>query len=252
MPTLSSMLSIAVAGLARAHQPAENASIVSIPTEYTYLLPDGFDGNSNYTFVNGTTTSNSTINRLFASAKAAPFISYDQEFTDLVGPNPEIKLIEERPEGHDFAYEMGVWVPERNSVWFTSSVSGDRIPPALYELDLESNEISEVPTKTFVTNPNGGYYFEGKVYIATYPNNQSYSGGVVSVDVKTLEVETITNSYFGLRYNGMSIHCCHGSQQLIDAQVSTISLGAPATASHTCTTPTSTSHTWRTSTSCSK
>jgi gluconolactonase len=71
-------------------------------------------------------------------------------------------------------------------------------------MDLSSNAISEVKTSAFITNPNGGYYFQGKVYIATYPNNQSYPGGIVSVDVKTLEVETITNSYFGLRYNGKS------------------------------------------------
>ena len=113
-----------------------------------------------------------------------------------------MKLVEQRGEGQDFAYEMGVWVPERNSVWFTSSVSGNRIPPALYELDLSTNAISEIKAKQTIINANGGYYYQGKVYIATYPDNQTYSGGVVAVDVKTLEVETVTNSYFGLRYNG--------------------------------------------------
>ncbi len=195
------LLSLGALGLALP-QASSNASVVSVPQEHTYLLPDGFEGNSNYTFVNGTHTSSDTINNVLAAAKAAPAISYDQEFLDVVGTDPEIKLIEERPEGHDFAYEMGVWVPERNSVWFTTAVSGDRVPAVMYELDLGTNKISEVQTKGNLVNPNGGYYFEGKVYIATYPNNQTYSGGVVAVDVNTLEVEMITNSYFGLRYNG--------------------------------------------------
>ena len=184
---------------------AQNSSntMVSVPYEYTYLLPDGFTGNTNYTFVNGTHTSNSDINGLLAAAKNAPFISYDQEFLNMLGPNPEVNLVEARPVDQ-FAYEMGVWVPERNEVWFTSAVEqGRTFAPTLYSLNLETNSVQEVKTSEPITNANGGYYFEGKVYIATYPNNASYSGGVVSVDVKTLEVETILNSYFGLRYNGV-------------------------------------------------
>lgn len=38
--------------------------IVSIPYQYTYLLPS-FTGNINYTFINGTSTSDSSINTLF-------------------------------------------------------------------------------------------------------------------------------------------------------------------------------------------
>jgi hypothetical protein len=81
------------------------AEVVSIPYEYTYLLPNNFDGNSNYTFVNGTQTGSNKINSLFEKAKQAPIISYDQEFLDIVGSNPEVTLVAERAEGHDFAYE---------------------------------------------------------------------------------------------------------------------------------------------------
>lgn len=201
---VSSILSLLLGGLglALSQSSSGSQSIISIPYEYTYLLPTPFDSNSNYTFANGTTTSSDSINQLLSSAASAPIISYSQEFLDIVGSNPEIKLVLERNEDDDFAYEMGVWVPERNSVWFTSSVSG-LIPPKMYELDLESSQISEVQTSEPITNPNGGYYYQGKVWIATYPNNQSYPGGIVSVDVETLQVETVINSYFGLRYNGI-------------------------------------------------
>ena len=187
---------------------AQNSSsssntVVSIPQEYTYLLPTGYTGDTNYTFVNGTKTSNDSINSLLEQASKAPFISYDQEFLDILGPNPEIKLVEERP-GNYFAYEMGVWVPERNEVWFTSAVEqGMHLPPTLYALNLSTGAIGELNASETIVNANGGYYFEGKVYIATYPNNDSYSGGIISVDTKTLEVETVLNSYFGLRFNGV-------------------------------------------------
>src|ERR1700760_953328 len=103
--TVSSVL-VLLGALAFSH--AASNTVVSIPQEYTYLLPDGFKGNSNYTFANGTHTSSNHINSLLESASKAPFISYDQEFLDILGSNPEVKLVAER--NNDFAYEMGVWV----------------------------------------------------------------------------------------------------------------------------------------------
>lgn len=165
--------------------PQASSNVVSVPQQYTYLLPNGYQGNTNYTFVNGTHTSSSEVNSILKAAKKAPIISYDQAFLDIVGSNPEVKLIQER-SNDDFAYEMGVWVPERNEVWFTSAVEQGRlIAPTLYALNLGTNAISKVQASKEITNANGGYYFEGKVYIATYPNNASYSGGVISVDVKS-------------------------------------------------------------------
>jgi gluconolactonase len=183
--------------------PQSSQNVVSVPQQYTYLLPDGYEGNTNYTFVNGTHTSSNKVNSILTAAQKAPIISYDQEFLDIVGSNPEVKLIEER-QNDDFAYEMGVWVPERNEVWFTSAVEqGHVIAPTLYALNLGTNDVSKVQASEEIINANGGYYFEGKVYIATYPNNASYSGGIISVEVNTLQVETVLNSYFGLRYNGI-------------------------------------------------
>ena len=54
--------------------PTASNTVVSIPYEYTYLLPNGYTGNTNYTFVNGTHTSDDMINSLLAKAKNAPFI----------------------------------------------------------------------------------------------------------------------------------------------------------------------------------
>lgn len=182
-----------------------NQSAVSIPYEYTYLLPNGFEGNVNRTFVNGTTVpDNSTINDLLHAASQAPFISYDPEFLDIIGPSPEIKLIQER---HDdlFAYEAGVWVPCQNQVWFTSSVAQvPAKPPTVYVLDLPTSTVWKLngTTGDEFANANGGYYFDGKVYFGTYETNTSFRAGVLSIDPQTLHVETIVNSYFGLPLNG--------------------------------------------------
>ena len=202
-PTLLILLCLGELAFSAPGSSSSSANIVSIPQQYTYLLPNDFTGNTNYTFVNGTHTSSQKINSLLTEAKNSPFISYDQEFLDILGSTPEVNLVAERATD-EFAYEMGVWVPERNEVWFTSAVEQGRIiAPTLYALNLGTNKVSKVKASETITNANGGYYFEGKVYIATYPDNATYSGGVISVDAKTLQVETVTNSYFGLRYNGI-------------------------------------------------
>ncbi|KAK5114422.1 hypothetical protein LTR85_010245 [Meristemomyces frigidus] len=180
-----------------------NSSIVSIPYEYTYLLPGGFTGNLNQTFANSTRTGNATIDNPLSSASKAPFISYDDAFLRILGSNPQPKLIHERDTL--FAYEAGLWVPERNEVWFTSAIEqGMQIPTHVNVLNLGTNTVYALNgTSQPVTNPNGGYYFEGKVYFATFPSNGTYRGGVISVDAQTLEVETVVNNYFGLSFSSV-------------------------------------------------
>lgn len=97
-----------------------NSSVVNIPYELTYNLPAGFTSTLDYTFENGTSTSNKTINNLLHRASQTAFASYDPEFNEIVGSNPQLELIQTRPRD-DFAYEAGVWVPENNEVWFTTA-----------------------------------------------------------------------------------------------------------------------------------
>lgn len=175
-----------------------NGSVVSVPYELTYLLPDPFQGNLLYTFVNGTNTSDASVNSLLSQAAQAPFISYDDDFTDLLGSSPQITLVDRRESW--FAYEAGVFIPEKNVVWYTSTVSFG--PTHFEQLNLTDNTVSNLTTTGYpLINPNGGYYFNGSVYFATFRTPDGFPGGIVTVDVDTLEVAPFLNSYFGLAFN---------------------------------------------------
>jgi len=104
---------------AQNNTPVTNASTVAVPYDLTYLLPgSNFTSEYYYTFTNGTTTTNATVNALLQSASGAAFISYDDEFLSILGADPVVTLVAH--EAEDFAYEAGVWVPDTNEVSLTS------------------------------------------------------------------------------------------------------------------------------------
>lgn len=148
-------------------------------------------------FVHTTVTGDDSLNELFVSAKAAPFVSYDDEFLSVISPNPRLNLIGELNETELFFYESGVWFYDRNEVWFTSALEVGG-PTQFRVLNLANNTISIPPTSGPVNNPDGGYYYNGTIFFTTF-QSPAYPGGIVSVDPITGEVSTVVTSYFGLR-----------------------------------------------------
>lgn len=201
MSTLNLVVALSAALVYGAPTPTPSnvdSSVVSIPYEYTYLLPNSYYSNLSEGFVDTTISSDASINALFASAQNAPFISYSQEFLDIIGPNPQLKLIEEIDTGL-FAYEGGIWLYDRNEVWFTSSVQAGGAT-TVRALKLDTYEIYEPKISSDLVNPNGATYWNGTVYFATY-QSKDYPGGIMAVDPATGEVTPALNSYFGLRFN---------------------------------------------------
>ncbi|KAF7928654.1 uncharacterized protein EAE98_005710 [Botrytis deweyae] len=180
---------------------AQNSStVVSIPTEYTYLLPAPFEGNPAFSFLNSTTTSDEDVNTLLQSAKTAPFVSYDNEFLALLGPNPSANLVEER--ALNFAGEAGVWLKERNEVWYTTWINDGATHVEI--LDLASSTTRNLTTSIPLENPNGGCYHQGLVYFTSLRDDtRNFSGGVYSVDPSTGEAKVILNSYMGLKFDAI-------------------------------------------------
>lgn len=174
---------------------SKNAT-VSIDSTLTYCLLPEFEGNVTENFVD-TSTTNSTTSALLTAAKKAVFISYDQEFLDIIGPNPSLKLIEQR--NYSFANEAGIWVPDWNEVWFTSSSINHSTSISI--LKLNTSEVYPLNTSIPIVNANGGYYFNGKVYFVA-DGNATVAPSVYAVDPQDGTTTVVINNYFGLRFNG--------------------------------------------------
>ena len=173
------------------HILGDQATGVFIPPIYTYLLPSPFQGyetvvsNSSTHSIN-TITANASINALFSAAKNATYYAFDEEiYSILGGKTPDIQLIATRPSV--FAYEAGAWDYDLNQVWFTSL---NLARPSISILDLATNNIQtiDIPALRNI-NPNGGYYFNGTIYLTVdgvyrySPSSQSVQGVISRADI---------------------------------------------------------------------
>ncbi|TGO85459.1 hypothetical protein BPOR_0394g00040 [Botrytis porri] len=180
-------------------QAALNISLkttISVDPESTYLILPDYHGNINQSFLD-TQTSNANLSVLLTSAKSSAFISYDSEFLKLFGTNPTVTLVAQR--NYSFANEAGIWVPDRNEVWFTSSSIDDTTTISV--LNLNTSKIHTPNTSIPIINPNGGTYFDHLVYLAG-DGNATISPAIYAIDPATGYTEIIINSYFGVSFNG--------------------------------------------------
>jgi gluconolactonase len=176
---------------------------VSIPPEYSYLLPTGFSGNISADFID-MTTSNHTINALLASARNASYYAFDQEFHEILGSNPTIRQVDYAPGGV-FAEEAGIWIPEKNEVWFTSD--GSKPPTYFSVLNLKTFTVTAIKNDTLSDGrtPNGGTYFDGLTYFTTLGNKTiNQAPGIFSVNTTSYDATPILNSYYGVHINSVN------------------------------------------------
>ncbi|KAK4498572.1 hypothetical protein PRZ48_011230 [Zasmidium cellare] len=166
-----------------------------------HLLPRPFNGSVDKSFVATRTQQQSTDQTLQDAAKSF-YYSYHPDFERILGPSPTIDLIESRSSS--FAHEAGVWVAERNEVWFTA---GDA-SLAYLVLDLDTKRVYE-PNGTLedgATLPNlaGGDIFEEHVYFASLGNESlAEPPSIYAVDIHNHTVRTVLNSYYGLPLNSI-------------------------------------------------
>ncbi|QSZ31569.1 hypothetical protein DSL72_001136 [Monilinia vaccinii-corymbosi] len=182
--------------LAKAKSDIPQNKTISIDPELTYLILPDYVGNVIQNFID-TKTSNTRTSALITSAKSAAFISYDPEFLSLLGTAPTVTLVAQR--NYSFANEAGIWVPDRNEVWFTSSTINDTTKISV--LKLKTSEIYSPSTSIPIINPNGGTYFDHKIYFAG-DGNATVSPAIYAIDPNTGHTQVIINSYFGIPFNG--------------------------------------------------
>ncbi|KAM0517304.1 hypothetical protein ACHAPE_004834 [Trichoderma viride] len=160
-----------------------------------YNVSTNFVGNSSESFLQTTGLDNST-------ATMRPFIAYDDEFEHLLAKDATLELLYTSPDNKPVADEMGIWVWDHNQVWMSSSSVNNISYTSI--LDLSDQSVKPLVASSNgvpILNPNGGGYFNGKVYIAG-DGNATIPPAIYEIDPVTHDARIVVDSYFGLRLNG--------------------------------------------------
>nr|POE77864.1 hypothetical protein CFP56_09507 [Quercus suber] len=189
--SISSMTSLTYA--------ASNASLVRLPSDLLYLLPQPFNGDISFGWLNSTTLGNTSLNHLLEQANQARFISYSDEFTSIIGPDPKWYTIDSPPGAPYAAFEGGAWIPDTDEVWFTYSGFEYPYNQSVTSFDLGNKSARQLTTNPPIRYPYGMYYwtYDGLVY-TTEINTPSDPATLIAIDPKTMEVTPIFNSYQGI------------------------------------------------------
>lgn len=185
---------------------------VYVPLQDTFLLPRPeislgdrrrpFNNSFDRPFVSTSGVPYGTLaNYTITAANYASFIPYDKSFVRMTGNAPVVELLASSTQpDRSFAFEGGIWVPERNQVWFTAFLNPT--PGYLNILDLDNSTVFQPRiTGARLPNPNGGYYFDGKVYVTTFGDSET-SPAIVAIDPHTYHATEVVNSFFGLPFGG--------------------------------------------------
>ncbi|OQU93959.1 SMP-30/Gluconolaconase/LRE-like domain-containing protein [Cladophialophora immunda] len=177
--------------------PSNNSVTCNLSSVATYLLPS-LNGNVSQSFLQTKTSTNS-----LAHCENADLISYHDEFSALFAPNASLDLIYTEPNGEPVADEMGIWLWDHGQVWMASA--GVNKTSYVSILDLNQKTVTQLKSANGieVLNPNGGGYYDGKVYIAG-DGDATTPPCIYMIDPVTFHTEVVINSYFGLRFGGLN------------------------------------------------
>ncbi|TKA65484.1 hypothetical protein B0A55_10086 [Friedmanniomyces simplex] len=175
---------------------ASSSFVATLDPDLTFRLPLGFRQNASASFL-ATDTSPAYSDQQLANAANATAIAFSQEFADLFPLNASLQLVAEMAQ--PFAVEIGAWDCRRDQVWLTGpTINGTNY---LEVLDLNSSQVYQPNTSLPIPNPNGGFYSNGTVYIAS-DGDFATPPAIYSVNATSLETTILLDSYFGLRLNG--------------------------------------------------
>ncbi|RMZ69793.1 putative lactonohydrolase [Pyrenophora seminiperda CCB06] len=161
------------------------------------------------------------------SLQAKPFLVFDDEFYDVIGPNPSLTTIA-TSESDPIFHEAVTWYPPTDEVFFVQNAG----PPAagtglkksaiIQKILLSDAEkvrngsikaapVTVVPTKNpQVINPNGGVNYKGNIIFAGEGQGDFVPSALYVMNpLPPYNTTTLVNNYFGRQFNSLNDLAVH-------------------------------------------
>ncbi|WPH00441.1 Hypothetical protein R9X50_00327000 [Acrodontium crateriforme] len=134
------------------------------------------------------------------------FAVYDDEFLDIIGPEPQIVLAIEKD--FPFSHEAGVFDPTQNAVYMTSSQLGSKESPNIKITKAVKQEHDGLwrseEIATDVVMGNGGINYRSGILFCSQ-GTMTEPGGLVYMESKPpYATKTLIDSYYGRLFNSLN------------------------------------------------
>lgn len=153
-----------------------------------------------------------------------PFHVYDDEFLDIIGPNPTFSLIAQTPKDPIF-HEAVVWYKPKDEMWFVQNAgnpdagTGLNKSAAIYKISLkEADAVKEdrnavgkvnvtlIEHSPMIPNPNGAVQYKGKLLFAAEGQGANIPPALIVLDPSSepYKTTTILNNFHGRQFNSLN------------------------------------------------
>ncbi|KAJ7102954.1 D-lactonohydrolase-like protein [Mycena crocata] len=147
------------------------------------------------------------------------FQVYDDRFTEILGPNPTIRVIVEN-DTFAFAHEAPMWVEATNEVFFNGGRTVGRPVSVINLNDLKNSttgliNFTILPLSDDIQINNGGTLFRGDLLLVT-TGNGSLPPSLVRVNPSPPFNDTvILNNFYGRQFNSLNDAKVHPESRAI-------------------------------------
>ncbi|KAI0420491.1 D-lactonohydrolase [Xylaria grammica] len=163
-----------------------------------------------------------------AALKEKPFHVYDDEFYDVIGPNPTLTLIAQSDTDPIF-HEATVWYPPTNEVFFVQSAGAEGTGTGLNKSAIiqkislaEAEAVSSkrnatgqvkvhiVDSNPIVLNPNGAVNYKDNILFAAEGQGADKPSELIIMNPREpYNTTVLLNNFFGRQFNSLNDIAIH-------------------------------------------
>lgn len=146
------------------------------------------------------------------SIQAPAFVTYHDDFEQILGPNPSLMIgFEDRVP---FAHGAGVFIPDKNAVFISSN---QFVPDGKYEKSVTISKLTReddgswrrdnIPT--IAAMATGGINYQAGILFCTQGDYRESGGLVFMSPEKPFQTKPILNNFNGRRFNSLANLALH-------------------------------------------
>ncbi|KAK3392815.1 hypothetical protein B0H63DRAFT_385685 [Podospora didyma] len=152
-----------------------------------------------------------------------PFHIYDDEFYDILGPNPTFTVLAQTPKDPIF-HEAVVWYKPTDEAFFVQNAgnpdagTGLNKSAAIYKISLKEADavkgtrnavgkvtVTQVKSTPEIPNPNGATQYKGQLLFAAEGQGPNKAPGLIVMNpLAPYNTTVLLNNFFGRQFNSLN------------------------------------------------